>query len=96
MDSHRIHYALARHYGRKCRLVFPHGDWPQHEASIASGWKYMAHELPWEEARAAVLAGWEAMGFDGRDALFHLPADNDDEDDAADVLSDRREPRSHS
>ena len=79
MDPRPVHYALARHYGRKCRLVFPHGDWRQHEARIASGWTYMARELPWEEARELVHAGWEAVAFEGRDDLFSLPADNDDD-----------------
>jgi hypothetical protein len=51
----------------------------------------MSHELPWEEARETVLAGWEAMDFDGRDSLFHLPADNDDEDGD---LPERRKPES--
>jgi hypothetical protein len=84
MDSRHVHYALARHYGRKCRAVFPEGEWRQHEARIASGWSYMARELPWEDARALVLAGWDAMAFDGRESLFSLPAENDEDEDPLD------------
>ena len=78
MDRHHIHLLLARHYGRKCRLVFPHGDWRQHESLIASGWAYMGRELPWDQAREVVHEGWQAVEFDGRDELYDA-ADRDDD-----------------
>jgi hypothetical protein len=77
MDRRNIQFVLARHYGRKCRQVFPQGDWRQHEAHIASGWAYMARELPWNEARDTVLEGWRTVEFEGRDNLF-ANAGNDD------------------
>lgn len=79
MDRRTLHYQLAQHYGRKCRLVFPHGDWTQHEAHIASGWAYMGRELPWDLARDAVHAGWEMVDFD--DGAFRFAAINDEDDD---------------
>lgn len=82
-DRRNVQFKLAQHYGRKCRVVFPHGDWTQHEACIASGWSYMARELPWEQARDAVHDGWEKVDFDGRSLLFSATNDNAD-DDAAD------------
>lgn len=86
MDSHRrsLHVQLAQHYGRKCRLVFPHGDWRQHEAHIASGWSYMARDLPWDQARDAVHAGWDMVDFDDRAQLFSAIGDEDEEGDAGD------------
>ena len=81
MDPHRkLHVQLAEHYGRKCRLVFPHGDWKQHEAHIASGWSYMARDLPWDDAREAVHAGWDMVDFDERALLFSA-IDGDEGDD---------------
>lgn len=78
MDRRNIQFVLARHYGRKCRLVFPNGDWRQHEAHIASGWAYMGRELPWDEARDTVREGWQTVNFDGRDELFAAEVDHDD------------------
>ena len=80
MDRRTLHFQLAQHYGRKCRQVFPHGNWTQHEANIASGWSYMGRELPWDEAREAVHTGWDMVGFDECAIRF---AAIDDQDDAA-------------
>ena len=80
MDRRHLHYQLAQHYGRKCRLVFPHGDWTQHEANIASGWAYMGRELPWDQARDAVHSGWEMV--DADDGAIRFAAINDEDDDA--------------
>jgi hypothetical protein len=80
MDRRTLHFQLAQHYGRKCRLVFPHGDWTQHEAHIASGWAYMGRELPWDQARDAVHSGWEMVGFD--EEAIRFAAINDELDDA--------------
>ena len=44
-DRRNLHFQLAQHYGRKCRQVFPHGDWKQYEDRIASGWAYMGRDV---------------------------------------------------
>lgn len=80
MDRRALHFQLAQHYGRKCRLVFPHGDWTQHEAHIASGWAYMGRELPWNLARDAVHSGWEMVEFD--EGALRFSAINDAPDEA--------------
>jgi len=80
MDRRDLQFQLAKHYGRKCRMVFPHGDWTQHEAHIASGWAYMARDLPWREACEAVHAGWDMVGFDHRAMLFSAINDSGDDE----------------
>ena len=79
-DRRNLHFQLAQHYGRKCRLVFPHGDWKQHEARIASGWAYMGREFPWDQACEAVHEGWEMVDFNARALLFSAINDEDDEE----------------
>jgi hypothetical protein len=79
MDRRTLHFQLAQHYGRKCRLVFPDGNWTQHEANIASGWAYMGRELPWDQARDAVHAGWEMADVDGTSVRFAAINDEDHE-----------------
>lgn len=83
-DRRNLHVQLAQHYGRKCRQVFPHGDWKQHEDRIASGWSYMARDLPWNEACEAVHEGWDMVGFDRRAMLFSAINDEDEDDFDAD------------